>query len=103
MAKRVTLATIKAFIRKNKSDLYIKFESSFSGQSDMVESLDAPEWVKAANTTHNLKNSLGVNGAYFIGRGARDYFEAIDADGFVGFSVYNACGSFSIGIKKGAA
>ena len=35
--KRITIATIKAFVKKNKSNLLINIRSSFNGMTDCCE------------------------------------------------------------------
>lgn len=91
---KITLETIKKFIRDNKDNLYISNRSSFDGSQDMVTERSG-EWHKAEQDTIHPKYTLGVSGAWFVGR-SRDYFQAIDN----GYSVINACGAFQL--RKGA-
>ena len=96
--KKVTLATIKAFIRKNKKHLFIAYHSSFDGMIDGLSYSKDCSFHTAKHTDHNVENTLGVDGAWFV-LDSRDYFTRIERDGFVGFEIYNCCGSFDLAIK----
>lgn len=96
--KKITLATIKAFIRKNESKIYIKVKSSFSGYTDCVEYIEDSFKLAVKDENINLKYTLGIPGAWFVGQ-SRDYFEVYEDKNYIGFKVYNACGSFIIAIK----
>lgn len=97
--KKVTLATIKSFIRKNKANLYIMYESHFDGMIDGVRYFDDTKFEKAVSTDKWLGNTLGVSGAWFVG-GSRNYFSTYNKDGFFGYHVYNCCGSFTLAVKQ---
>jgi len=99
--KKITLATLKSFVRKNRENLYVLETSRFSGMSDMVEYHDTPQWHPAQDDTRNccLENSLGVLGVWCV-RGSRDYFKHFENENFIGINVYNCCGSFTVAIKK---
>lgn len=98
MKKRITLATIKSFIKKSEN-LHIKCESSFDGMVDCV--IDNPNQVfrKAVPADKAFPNNLGIAGAWFV-FGSRDYFSHYEDQYFVGYSVYNCCGSFIIANAK---
>lgn len=101
MAK-VTLATIKSFVRKNRDALYIRTLSSFDGMTDCVQPCDNREFRKAeAAPEHMTRNTLGVRGAWFV-FDSRDYFTPISENGFIGYHVYNCCGSFDLAVKQEA-
>lgn len=97
--KRITLATIKSFIKKNEGKIYVKVKSSFSGYTDCVESIEDSFKLAVKDENINIKYTLGLPGAWFVGS-SRDYFEVYEDAQFLGFKVYNACGSFIIAIKK---
>jgi hypothetical protein len=42
---------------------------------------------------------MGIKGAWFVGQ-SRDYFDAFENDNFIGYKVYNSCGSFYLAINK---
>jgi hypothetical protein len=55
-------------------------------------------------STGSLKNTMGIRGAWFVGS-SRDGFVKIertadDGSVYVGYEVYNCCGSFELVIKK---
>ncbi len=90
--KKVTMATIKAFIRRNSDNMLIKNDSDFDGMVDCVMPCSG-KWREAAPTDRLQKNTLGVAGAWFVGR-SNDFFSRYSSDGFTGYSVSNCCGSF---------
>jgi len=95
--RKVTLATIKSFIRKNKGEIFIRKQSRFDGMSDMVERNSDAEF-RLAGEGSMLSHDLGISGAWFVGS-SRDSFERISEGNFEGFNVYNCCGEFDIAIK----
>jgi len=102
--KKITLATIKSFIKKNRADLFINVESDFDSMTDCVESRNGG-FVKAEQDKTDSINSdynertQGIKGAWFVG-GSRDYFNLYDENGFIGYRCYNCCGSFVLAIAK---
>jgi hypothetical protein len=96
-SKKVTLATIKAFIRKNSDNLLILTKSRFDGMTDGCESTGQIGFVKVSKTESNISHTLGIQGAWFVGQ-SRDYFVPFERDGVKGFEVSNACGHFEIAI-----
>jgi len=97
MEKKITLATIKSFIRKNREKLWISNRSDFDGMVDCVMECSG-EWRQARQTERHVSNTLGVGGAWFVLR-SNDWFSAYTADGFTGFGVSNSCGDFVLAIK----
>ena len=98
--KKITLSTVKSFIRKNSDSLLINIESHFDGMQDCVALVnsgfkqatkDAREW--------NQGNTLGIAGAWFVGS-SRDYFKAFETETMQGIEVSNCCGSFILAIQK---
>ena len=94
--KKITLATVKSFIKRNSDSIYTQEISSFSGMSDCVEHLSVSEreWKKT-----EASDVMGFNGVYFVGRG-RDYFSISEDDTYYGVRVYNSCGSGILAVKK---
>ena len=97
--KKVTLATVKSFIKKNNNELYIKLDGSFSGMTDCIEWEKDSQYVKAETDNVNSKYTLGIKGAWFVGS-SRDYFYPVEEGNFKGIKVSNSCGYFTIAIKK---
>lgn len=96
MAK-ITLATVKSFVNKNRANLCIKVKSKFDGMTDCVQQVEdgfdpvcEAERVSAYN--------LGIQGAWFVGQ-SRDYFSEYNEGGYKGIKVYNCCGSFILAVK----
>lgn len=97
-AKKITLATIKAFVRKNAANLYVKQNASFDGMTDCVmEVKDTYRKVESIDLTK--RDTLGIPGAWFV-RDSRDYFYPHSADGFTGFQVSNCCGRFVLAVPE---
>lgn len=98
--KKITLATIKKFIRDNKENLYFKSDSRFDGMVDMVLQSENPEWHKVTVNLENMDDSsdLGTKYAYFV-KDSRDSFREFSQDAYKGFYVFNCCGSFYLARK----
>lgn len=99
--KRITRATFKSFVTKNRTNLLIKVTSKFDGMQDMVDSTGEKDFVPVRERDSNADNTLGIQGVWLVG-GGRDYFTAFEEQGVTGIEGYNCCGSFRIGIKTGA-
>ena len=94
---RITLTTIKSFIKKNPT-IYIRNISNFDGMTDCVQRCEH-DMFRAAERIEGHKNELGIKGAWFV-FGSRDYFDAYETDRMTGYRVYNCCGSFILAIPK---
>jgi hypothetical protein len=101
MTKKITLATIKAFIKKNRKDLYIRCNSAFDGMTDCVERINDAQFVPALEDDSLHSNRMGIQGAWFVFN-SRDWFEPFERDGFTGYAVSNCCRSFVLAIPKAA-
>lgn len=108
MAK-ITLATLKSFVRKNEGKLFIECCSSFDGMTDCVETNHDAEFKPAQKMYYKdgrpfvalegqFDNTLGYDGIWLVG-GSRDYIKPYSENGFTGFNVYNCCGEFNIVVK----
>lgn len=98
--KKITMATVKSFVRKNSGNLFINVKSSFDGMTDCCESL-YDGFVKAQQDTDHPSHTLGIKGAWFVGD-SRDYFQPYDniAGDMTGIEVSNSCGHFILAIIK---
>ena len=92
--KKITLAGLKSFIRKNKDNLYIKVKSDFDGMIDGIMEVDM-DWKKVEVEKIDFadKNTMGICGAWLVG-GSRDRIQITD-DGEI-ITVGNCCGSWEI-------
>lgn len=98
MAK-VTRNTLKSFIKNNIDSLQIKVESKFDGMVDCVMPTENTGYQPIKRTESALNNTLGINGAWFVGN-SRDYFTEVETETHKGYEVYNCVGSFELVIKK---
>lgn len=97
MAK-ITLATVKAFIRKNRENLLISCKSSFDGSVDCVMPSGDSTFTPAQKAEYEHSNNMNIAGAWFV-FGSRDYITPFEKDGLRGFEIHNCCGSFALAIK----
>ena len=63
--KKITLATLKTFIRKNQDNLYIKVKSSFDSNTDCVMSTE-DNFRKINGIDFTNKNTLGITENLFL-------------------------------------
>lgn len=96
LAKKATIATVKSFVRKNRSALHVLTESQYDSGQDGVRKCSTPVFTPAQDAG-NVEHTMGVQGAWIVG-GGRDYITPFCKDGFEGYNVYNSCGSFSVGV-----
>lgn len=96
--KKITLATVKSFIRKHPDNLLISFRSDFDGMTDGIQQSADMAFRKAIFDPSGHSNSLGIKGAWFVGR-SRDYFNPYNQDGLTGYEISNCCGSFVLAVK----
>ena len=95
--KKITKATFKSFIKKNRPNLYVKVKSSFDGMTDCVEQVEGG-FVPAQEAYYVHENNLGIQGVWLV-HGSRDYFREVKENGFTGIEVYNCCGTFVVATK----
>lgn len=96
--KKITLATVKSFIKKNKENLFINVKSRFSGMTDGLENHNNGfQKVEVAKEMDEF--TLGIKGAWFV-RESRDWFSAFEENKFSGIKISNSCGSFIIAVKS---
>jgi len=93
--KKATVATLKAFIRKNRKNLFVEVQSTFDGMTDCVERDYNSNFVRATDSDIYNKNTLGINGVWVVGG---DLIRSYNKNGFIGYNVYNCCGSFNLAV-----
>lgn len=91
--KKITLATLKSFIRKAE-ELFVIHHSSFCGMSDMVETNENPTLIKVSK-----EDAIGIKGVWVVG-GSRDYFWFKETETMYGIRVSNACGHATLWTNK---
>jgi hypothetical protein len=98
--KRPTMTTVKSFIKKNHGNLYLNVKSSFDGMTDGCEYHKNSQFEKVEHTEKHCDNTLGIAGAWFVRGRSGDLLTPFDNGEYVGFDVYNCCGTFIIAVKK---
>ena len=109
-AKKITVATVKSFIRKNRAALLIRTKSSFCGMEDMVvereddgftPALTRDVWCdqsrKYIPRSPDCRHTLGIMGVWFTGR---DMCNTFETETHRGFEVYNCCGNWFVAVAK---
>lgn len=96
---KITKATLKSFVKKNREQLFVNVKSKFDGMTDGCESRNAG--FQAAEATNHEAHTLGVKGIWLVGSSG-NYFKPYSADGFEGIVVSNCCGHFVVAIRKAA-
>lgn len=96
--KKITLSTVKSFIKKNSGNIYIDIRSEFNGMIDGL-SFYNQGFVKAEADSQDKSYTLGISGAYFVGC-SRDYFSPFENERFQGIQVVNSCGKFILATEK---
>lgn len=96
---KITMNTVKSFVRKNAENLHVLVKSKFDGMVDGCEPTGQVAFSKAlpSDRPNAARFDLGIHGLWFVG-GGRDYLTAYEADGFRGIEVSNACGRFVIAV-----
>ena len=97
--KKITLATFKAFIRKNQGHLWIRNHMNFDGMYDCVMPCGDRSFRPVTSPSNPHDADLGIAGVWMVG-GSRNCFEAFNGDGFTGIRVDNCCGSFTLAVQK---
>lgn len=96
---KITLASVKSFIRKNRSQLYVRTLSEFDGMTDCVQSNRDANFRPVEFGDESNRYTLGIPGAWFVGQ-SRDYFSPMQEGQFSGIHVYNCTGSFDLAVKS---
>jgi hypothetical protein len=98
--KKITIATVKSFIKKNEQNLLINVKSRFDGMTDGVEDQNGGfNKIRKSDRFHN--NTLGILGVWFT-PSTRNWCEIYEDSNFTGYRVDNCCGCFIVAIPKAA-
>ena len=108
--KKITVATVKSFIRKNRSALLVRVKSSFDSMQDMVDYCDDQQFNPAqcreyyctqtnkyVPASADNKNTMGIIGVWFCGR---DLCNSFETETHRGFEVYNCWGNWFVAVAK---
>jgi len=98
MEKKITKATLKSFINKNRDNLYLKVKSSFDGSVDSTIYLKDPQFKKAVASKYPSKENMGIEGVWVVDK--PNLFSSYKEDGWTGIEVFNCCAHFVVAIKE---
>jgi len=96
-AKKITMATVKSFIRKNRYALRISSRTQFDGMCDGIMPTADQSFVRAYETDTHMDATLGVQGAWFTN--SKNYLQRFEEAGMIGFRIQNCCGSFDLAVE----
>jgi vesicle coat complex subunit len=94
---KITRATFKSFVNKNKENLLVKVKSNFDGMVDCVTEVK-DTFTPATKSNLSEKYTLGIQGIWLVGQ-SRDWFKEYKESGLTGIEVSNCCGSFVVAIR----
>lgn len=101
--KKITLATVKSFVKKNRENLYINLHSRFDGMHDCIMpakgGFEKAQPSKQGVFVNTTDHTLGIEGAWFV-YGSRDYLKPFENETMKGFEISNCCGNFTLAIQK---
>lgn len=96
MAKKITKATFKSFVKKNIANLYSVCFSDFDGMQDCVtETERILKKVTSFDFSNDCCNNCGMPNVWLCGSGD-DYFSEIEYGGMHGIECYNCCGRWAV-------
>ena len=98
--KKITIATVKSFIKMNSDFLFINTKSRFDGMTDGVEDRNGG-FQKIKKADHFDEYSLGYIGIHFTGS-TKNWCKRYEDEFYQGFRVDNCCGCFIVAIIKRA-
>lgn len=96
--KRITMATVKSFVRKNANKLFVNVKSDFDGMTDGCVKINNGFSV-ASKDDSCIENTLGLCGVWLVGS-SRDRFTAYEDNKYIGIKYSNCCGNGVIAIAK---
>lgn len=95
---KITLATFKSFVNKNRASLLISNKSDFDGMVDGVRDCESKGFRPVSPPIPFTRNTLGISGVWLV-NGCRNYFTAYSNDGLEGIEVTNCCGNFIVAVR----
>jgi len=98
--KKITKATLKSFVKRNRENLRILVSSRFDSMTDGVRATGDSTFEDVTPTSYDVEGTtLGIEGLWLVG-GSRNYFSAFEGDTHTGIRVSNCCGSVTVAIRK---
>lgn len=95
--KRITLATLKSFIKHNADNIHINLLSTFDSMIDCVSNRNDGFKHTLFNGS-KIKNTLGYDGIW-VNRTGNGFYYFENKD-YIGIEVSNSCGNFIVASKK---
>ena len=99
MTKKITRATFKSFVKKNREELFVLEKTRFDGMVDCVTECDRTPTKAKPSDLKCEEHTLGISGVWLVGRSA-DWFKAYEDEVFKGIAVSNSCGSCVVCVIK---
>jgi hypothetical protein len=96
--KKITLSTLKSFVRKNTGRLLVMEKASFDAMTDCVQRNAPPSFVQAGTVNMDNAHTLGI-GIWLVGS-SRDCFRPFFGDGLSGIEINNCCGSYVVAVRQ---
>lgn len=101
--KKITLATLKRFVRANRERLLIRVTSSFDGMTDGVERVRGAKFAPIESRgSPNNRDTLGIAGLWLVGS-SRDRFSHYEDSSYTGIRCYNSCGAWAVAVREEVA
>jgi len=97
--KKITLSTLKSFLRKNEGSLFLNVKSDFDGMIDGMRYLNGGFRPAKKIDGPIDNNNLGIRGLWVVG-GSRNLFTSYEDENFTGIKIWNCCQSSIIAVKK---
>lgn len=94
--KKITLATVKSFAKRNINNLYSKELSRFDGMIDCVSNVE--DTFTKAKINEDSDREF-ISGCWLVGS-SRDSFSIYEDSIYFGIRIYNCCGSSIVAVKK---
>ena len=95
--KKITLATLKSFIKKHESNLFLNVRSDFDGMIDGMRYLNEG-FTPVEKDTDSERHNLGIRGLWVV-RCSRDYFRPYNDGNYEGIEISNCCQHSILAIK----
>ena len=99
--KKITKATFKSFVKKNRASLLVKVGREYDGMVDGCVAVEGgfKAAVDELSADEVNPHTLGLKGVWMVG-GGRDYFESYSVNGVSGIRCSNCCGNFIVAVQS---
>jgi hypothetical protein len=97
--RKITKATFKSFIKKNRDKLHIKITGILNPIEDGMD-FKKSEFEPAKSINKYLDYTLGIEGIYLVDFRRGNYFKPYKDDNFTGIEVSNCCTYFTVAVPN---